>query len=125
VGERVAFLSRRQGGAVSHEQLVAHGVGHDRIHRLSQQGWLVREQKGVYRLGALMPDGVLWAALLAAGPDAVLSHRSSGHEHAVLRGRLPQAIDVTASTRRRSRNGIACTPRSSTRATSRRAVACG
>ena len=35
-----------------------------------------------------------------------MTHRSAGHEHAVLRGRPPRAVDVTAPTRRRPRDGI-------------------
>ncbi len=106
MGERVARLSRRQGGAVARAQLVALGVDDDRIYRLAAQGWLVREHKGIYRVGALTADGVLWAALLAMGPDAALTHRTSGREHAVLRGRPPRAVDVTAPARRKPRGGL-------------------
>ncbi len=106
VGERVAGLSRRQGGAVSRSQLLGLGVDDDRIYRLARQGWLVRVHKGVYRVGTLTPDGRLWAAGLALGPAAVLTHRASGHEHAVLRGRPPRDVDVTAPTRRKPRDGI-------------------
>ena len=77
-----------------------------RIHRLNEQGWLAREHQGVYRVGALTMDGVLWAAVLAMGEGAVVTHRSAGHELAVLRGRWPRAVDVTAPTRRRARDGI-------------------
>jgi len=106
VGERVAGLSRRQGGAIARRQLVALGVDDDRIYRLARQGWLVRVRDGVYRVGTLTPDGRLWAAALAMGPAAVLTHRCSGHEHALLRGRPPRDVDVAAPTRRRPREGI-------------------
>jgi very-short-patch-repair endonuclease len=102
----VSSLSRRQGGAISFAQLAGLGIGEDRIHRLVRRGWLVRERRGIYRVGTLTADGVLWAAALAMGPNAALSHRSSGHEHAVLRGRRPRTVDVTAPTRRRPRGGI-------------------
>jgi hypothetical protein len=85
---------------------VALGVDDDRIYRLAAQGWLVRERQGIYRVGALTPDGVWWAALLAFGPEAALTHRAAGHEHAVLRGSQPRIVDVTAPTRRRARHGI-------------------
>lgn len=105
-GERVAALGRRQGGAVSRAQLLALGVDDDRIRRFVRQGWLVRVHRGVYRVGTLTPDGVLWAALLAMGPDAALTHRTAGHEHVALRGRPSPAVDVTAPTHRRTRPGI-------------------
>lgn len=66
----------------------------------------MRVRKGIYRVGALTPDGILWAALLAMGPDAALSHHTAGHEHVVLRGPPPRAVDVTAPTRRRARPGL-------------------
>ena len=105
-GERVAALCRRQGGAVSRAQLLALGVDDDRIHRFVRQGWLVRVHQGVYRVGTLTPDGVLWAALLAMGPEAALTHRTAGHEHVVLRGRPSPSVDVSVPTHRRPRRGI-------------------
>jgi hypothetical protein len=106
----VVALSRRQGGAISRGQLLRLGVDDDRIHRLTAQGWLVRERQGIYRVGALTDDGVLWAAYLAMGPSAALTHRTAGREHAVLRGHLAAragtAVDVTAPTRRTARRGI-------------------
>ena len=67
MGKRVADLCRRQGGAVSRAQLNALGVDDDRIRRLTAAGWLVRERQGIYRIGTLTDDGVLWR-YLAAGP---------------------------------------------------------
>lgn len=100
------MLCRRQGGAVSRAQLLALGVDDDRIHRFVRQGWLVRVRQGIYRVGALTPDGVLWAALLAMGPEATLTHRTAGHEHVVLRARPTSTVDVAAPTHRRPRRGI-------------------
>lgn len=104
--QRLAILCRRQGGAVSRAQLLAQGIDDDRIYRFARQGWLVRVRQGIYRIGTLTPDGVLWAALLAMGPAAALTHRTAGHEHAVLRGRRSPTVDVTAPTHRRSRGAI-------------------
>lgn len=91
---------------MSRRQLVALGIDDDRIHRLGAQGWLMPVHRGVYRVGALTPDGILWAALLASGPAAALSHVTAGHEHVVLRGRRPALVDVTGPARRRPRKGI-------------------
>jgi hypothetical protein len=107
--------------------LLALGVDHDRIHRLVAQGWLVRERQGVYRVGTLTDDGVLWAAYLAMGPNASLTHRTAGREHAVFRGHLgPRPgldVDVTAPTRRRARREFVRTARASIRAMSASAAA--
>ena len=98
---------------MSRGQLAALAVTAQRIHRLTVQGWLTRVHQGVYRVGTLTPDGVLWAALLAMGPGTVLTNLTAGHEHTVLRGRrAPRSVDVTAPTRRRRRDGVRphCSP---------------
>lgn len=91
---------------MSRKQLVALGVDDDAIYRLVAQGWLVRVHRGVYRVGTLTADGVLWAAQLAAGPGSALSHFTAGHEHVVLRTRPPRHVDLTAPARRRPRAGL-------------------
>ena len=72
----------------------------------SPRGLARARAHGHLPVGALTPDGVLWAAILADGPEAALTHRSAGHEHAVLRGPPARLVDVTAPTRRRSRGGM-------------------
>jgi hypothetical protein len=85
---------------------VALGVDDGAIYRLVAQGWLVRVHQGVYRVGTLTPDGLLWAAQLAGGRGAALTHLTAGHEHGVLRTRRTRLIDVTAPVRRRPRAGL-------------------
>ena len=102
----MATLCRRQGGAVSRAQLLAHGIDDDRIRRFAAQGWLVRVRRGIYRAGTLTPDGILWAALMALGPEAALTQRTARHEHVLLRERPSPTVDVTAPTHRRPRRGI-------------------
>jgi len=75
----VAELASRQHGVVAKRQLIALGVGAGAIkHRLGV-GRLHRVHAGVYALGhiALSADGHRMAAVLAAGPDARLSHRDA------------------------------------------------
>jgi hypothetical protein len=102
----VTNLAARQGGAIARPQLRALGLDDARTDRLVAAGWLVGVHRGVYRLGALSPLGALFAAQLALGDDASVSHRSAGHELALLRGRVPAVVDVTAPTTRRARSGI-------------------
>lgn len=105
-GRPVFSLTARQGGAISRAQLRSLRFDDDRIDRLVRAGWLVRVHRGVYRVGALTPTGVLFAAQLALGPDAAVSHRSAAHRLGVLRGRAPSIVDVTTRTSRRRRAGI-------------------
>lgn len=106
VGRRIANLAARQGGAISLAQLIALGLDDDRIGRAVRAGWLIRVHRGVYRVGALSPAGVLFAAQLALGPGAVVSHLAAPRDLGLLRGRAPAVIDVTAPTTRRARPGI-------------------
>ena len=106
MGRTVAARARRQGGAISVEQLRALGVDHDQLHRLTTSGWLIRVHRGVYRFGALDREGLLFAAALAMGPDAAVSHLSATHVHGLLRTNRPAPVDVTAPTTRRPRDGI-------------------
>lgn len=103
---RILNRAARQGGAISRAQLTALGLDDDRIDRLVRAGWLVRVHRGVYRVGVLTPQGLLFAAVLATGPHAAVSHRSAAHEHGLLRTRPPVVVDIIAPTSRRKRKGI-------------------
>lgn len=106
VWRRIANCAARQGGAIARAQLIALGLDDDRIDRAVRAGWLIRVHRGVYRIGALSPAGVLFAAQLALGPAGVVSHLAAAHDLGLLRGRQPAVIDVTAPTTRRGRPGI-------------------
>jgi hypothetical protein len=99
-------LAEAQGGVVSAAQLFALGFDKHVIHRWVRAGRLHRLYRGVYALGhrVLTAQGRRWAAILAAGDDAVLSHRSA----ADLLGFWPSraAVDIIA-TRRVRQDGIA------------------
>src|SRR3954471_3094282 len=75
----IAALAARQHGVVSRAQLAALGLGAGAIkHRLAL-GRLHPLYRGVYAVGhrSLRPEAWWLAAVLAAGPDAGLSHRSA------------------------------------------------
>jgi predicted transcriptional regulator of viral defense system len=76
---RIAVLAARQHGVIARRQLEAIGLGRGAIaHRVSA-GRLHRVHRGVYAVGhrVLTVDGKRMAAVLAAGPGAVLSHASA------------------------------------------------
>jgi hypothetical protein len=72
---RVMELASTQHGVVSRQQLLALGLSSRMVARWRRQGRLRRIHRGIYLVGAVLP---LWAAeqaaLLASGPQAVLSH---------------------------------------------------
>jgi very-short-patch-repair endonuclease len=103
----IAELAARQYGVVAlwqlpelDEEVARKRVAVGRLHRIHQ---------GVYAVGhpLLSEKGNLLAAVLACGPDAVLSHRSAASLHGLLDDGRPR-IDVIAPNRRgRAPSGIA------------------
>ncbi len=87
--------AERQSGVISTAQLVAIGFTRDEIALMVQRGQLIRISHGVYAVGhaRLTLRGRLCAALLVAGPDAFLSHRTA----AAWRGlrEFPSSIELT------------------------------
>jgi very-short-patch-repair endonuclease len=103
----VARLAARQHGVVSRRQLLQLGVGAGALRRRVESGHLQPVHFGVYAVGhmAIVEEGRWMAAVLAAGPGAVLSHRTAG----VLWGFVdsnPGPIHVTAKGCGRSREGL-------------------
>ena len=101
----IAALAERQHGVVSRRQLLALGIDRDRIARRLAQGRLHRVHRGVYAVGhrVLSVRGRWMAAVLAAGPGAVLSHRAAATLHDIAQG---GAIEVTVPQKRRRHHGF-------------------
>lgn len=95
-------LAIAQHGAVASSQLVALGFTRHHIRRLCETGWLHRVHHGVYAVGrrSLSTKGHWMAAVLACRSGAVLSHRSAGALHGLLRN-PPRMIEVSAPIKRR------------------------
>jgi very-short-patch-repair endonuclease/predicted transcriptional regulator of viral defense system len=74
-----ARLATRQHGVVARRQLEAMGLGRGAIAHRVTRGRLHRVHRGVYAVGhpVLTVNGRRVAAVLAAGPGAVLSHASA------------------------------------------------
>jgi Protein of unknown function (DUF559) len=107
VDRAIGSLAGRQHGVVARRQLRELGIGVDRIEGRRRRAQLHLLYRGVYAVGhrTLTAEGRWMAAVLASGPDAVLSHRSAAH----LWGLLPRsgsAPEVTRRTASRPRPGI-------------------
>jgi hypothetical protein len=76
----IAGLADRQHGVVARRQLLTMGLGRRAIGGRLARGNLLEVHYGVYAVGrrALTKKGLWMAAVIAAGPGAVLSHRSAG-----------------------------------------------
>lgn len=103
----LARLADRQHGVVARRQLGAIGLSPTMVRHRLERGQLVILHRGVYAVGhrRLGPRGHAVAALFAAGPGAVLSHRNAATLHN-LRPGGHRDVDVTVERQRRGRPGI-------------------
>ena len=104
---RVAGLADRQWGRVSWAQLVAERVDEKTVGRWSEEGYLHRVLPRVYAVGHRAPsvEADLAAALLYAGPGAMLTH-ATGTWWWGLIDEQPRTIEISTPRRCRSLNGI-------------------
>jgi very-short-patch-repair endonuclease len=104
----VAWVAARQLGLITAGQLIAAGVGRGSIRWRLANGTLHRVFRGVYLVGHAVPaPGALeFAAVLACGADAVVSHRSAAALWRLVTAAGPD-VEVTVAGRDcRSRDGL-------------------
>jgi len=79
-------LLAAQSQAIASRQGAVAGVGSRSMRRRAGSGRWQRLQRGVYATYSGDParETMLWAALLRAGPDAVLSHQTAAERHGLL-----------------------------------------
>lgn len=114
VHTRIGKLAARQHGLVTRAQLLGAGISSRAVDYRIRTRRLQPIQRGVYRLGPIAsPVEREMAAVLACGPEAVMSHRSA----AAFWGLLPRGnkapVHVTVRARhRRRRPGVLvhCSP---------------
>jgi very-short-patch-repair endonuclease len=92
----IAELADRQHGVVARWQLLAMGLGAGAIEHRLRAGRLFLMHKGVYVVGrqSLTPRGYWMAAVLAAGPGAVLSYNRAAELHGIRQSHQVK-VDVT------------------------------
>jgi very-short-patch-repair endonuclease len=102
VEKRLARIAGRQHGVVTRTQLLAAGLSKAGIERRVRKGLLLREHRGVYRVGHRAPSiqARYLAAVLACGEGAVLSGRAAGHLFGLVKGAAPPPEVTTRSQRR-------------------------
>ena len=118
-------LARRQHGVVSRAQLLELGFHPRSIEHRIARGRLHPVYRGVYAVGRpeLTQFGRWMAALLATGPEAVLSHRSAAALWGIAKQRGNAIhVSVPAHLRRCSSRGITVHRRKELNATTHRGI---
>jgi hypothetical protein len=98
----LARLASRAHGIVTRAELLDAGVSDGEIEHRIRTGALIRQHRGVYRVGHRAPstEATYLAAVRACGVGAVLSGLAAAHLHGLIKGRAPEP-EVTAPNDRR------------------------
>jgi very-short-patch-repair endonuclease len=108
VDREIARLATRQDGIVERRQLIALGLSAAAIDHRVRAGRLIVLYRGIYTVGhaALSQRATLRAALIAAGPTAAHSHRTSAARWKLISS-MPPFVEVTVTRKGpRSRRGL-------------------
>ena len=100
--QALAALASRSHGVVAREQLLTAGLTRHEIADRLATGALLREYRGVYRVGHRAPsvEARYLAAVLACGDGALLSGLAAAHLWGLTKGSAPPP-EVTSRTERR------------------------
>ncbi len=103
-----AEIARWQAGAISRRQLLDAGLSTKLIERRLLRGRWQQLYRGVYAAFSGQParDTRLWAAVLRAGPGAVLSHLTAAELHGLIDAPAEAIFVTVPSTRRVHTPGI-------------------
>jgi Transcriptional regulator, AbiEi antitoxin len=84
---RCSELLARQDGVIGRSQALEFGVSAYSMRHRARAGEWQRIQRGVYATfsGEVTRDRLLWAALLRAGPEAVLSHQTAAELYGLIK----------------------------------------
>jgi hypothetical protein len=102
VERELARLAASSHGVVTREQVLRAGITIDELKQRLRTGALLREHRGVYRVGhrAASVEARYLAAVWACGDGALLSGRAAGHLLGILKGRPPPPEVTTLSMRK-------------------------
>jgi hypothetical protein len=102
----VQARAARQAGRIAWWQLIAAGASPDQARVWVCNSRLIRCLPRVYALGTPVPsyEASLWEAVLYAGPNAMLSHRTAAHRRGYIKF-PPKQVHVTTPRKVRSLPG--------------------
>jgi len=97
-----------QADAIARRQSEVVGIDPDRMRNRVRSGRWQRLHRGVYATFSGKPsrETVLWAALLRAGPDAILSHQTAAERHGLIDEPSPVIIITVPASRSPARTRI-------------------
>jgi predicted transcriptional regulator of viral defense system len=105
---QISELAHWQAGAISRQQLLDAGLSSQMIKKRVMRGRWQQLYRGVYAVFSGPPprDTWLWAAVLRAGPGAVLSYQTAAELHGLIDSPAETIYVTVPSTRRITTPGI-------------------
>ena len=102
VEEVLAQLARRSQGVVTRKEMLRAGISAMEIDRRAAKGLLIRQYRGVYRVGHAAPstDASFIAAVKACGKEAKLGGLAGAYLFGLIKGPVPKPEVFTATERR-------------------------
>jgi predicted transcriptional regulator of viral defense system len=99
--DTLRVIVRQQSGVLSRQQVLRAGLSAETVRSKVKTGQWRRIYRGVYAVqpGHLSRRGELWAAVLAAGEGAVLSHETAAELHGII-NKPSRIIHVTVPVKR-------------------------
>ena len=99
---RIARIAERQHGVVTRVELLGAGITKAEIEARLASGALLREYRGVYRVGHRAPsvEARYMAAVKAGGPGALLAGSAAAHLLGIVKGPPPAPTVLTPKHRR-------------------------
>jgi len=109
----LAEIGARQHGTISRRQALAIGFSPSAIGRMLAAGRLREVHAGVYAIGPheLSAVGYQFAALLAIGPDPLLSHQTSASKQDLVRASSIVHVSISTRVQRRLAGVVVHRPR--------------
>ena len=103
VEQRIARIASRQEGVITRDEMRAVGISDEEIKHRIRIGLLIREFRGVYRVGHSSPNfrSLYMAAVKACGEGAVLCGLAAAYLLGLLQSPVPPPPEVLTRTERR------------------------
>jgi hypothetical protein len=108
INKAIARMANPRKGLVARDQLIAAGLSERQVDLRLENGALIPEYAGIYRVGHCAPnlETSYLAAVLACGKGTLLSGRAAAYLYGLIKG--PAPLPEVTTPRQRKPKGVVC-----------------